>query len=513
MQQKEKPKNAVIYIRVSSKSQVDNFSLESQEKTSKEYCARMELSVLKTFIGAGESAKTLDRKIFQEMMRYCETHRKQISTVVVFRVDRFSRATADYLAMKSVLRKWGISLVSATEAFDNSPLGTFVETIAAAQGQMENEIRGEKTIIGMRTRALNGLWPGIASWGYINSKDKTIDKLILPHPDRASIVHLLMEKRATGKYSYKELSNMVNKLGHTTRHGLKMTKQLVAKIIKNPIYCGIITIPKLGVYNISGKHQAIVSVELFERANGLRRNNARRKLPRSRDNKDYPLRGIICGGCGGSLSGGPSKGKMGKIYQYYSCIKGDCEKRRSIKKDDLENDLTSFLVELTPNNDFFDGLIEAVKLAHKKEISYVMTSEKRIQNQILGLETKKEQLLDLKLSGGMSNKDFITHNEKFNSKIKDLEKELSESASPELGVENVVESGVEFLKNLPENWKELDVKDLRVLRELLFGENLIYNYPGIKTPKVCCIYNIKSEFLDEKNRFVTLRRVELRFQP
>ena len=52
---------AVIYCRVSSKEQVDNFSLPTQEAACRDYCSRNEWSVAEVFIERGESAKTADR--------------------------------------------------------------------------------------------------------------------------------------------------------------------------------------------------------------------------------------------------------------------------------------------------------------------------------------------------------------------------------------------------------------------------------------------------------------------
>ena len=85
--------------------------------------------------------------------------------------------------------------------------------------------------------------------------------------------------------------------------------------------------------------------------------------------------------------------------------------------------------------------------------------------------------------------------------------------SPELEIGNVVSSGVEFLKHLPENWKSMDVKDLRVLRTLLFPKNVSYYYPNIKTLEVACIYNLEPSFMGDKTRQVTLRGIEPRFNP
>src|SRR3989344_737860 len=377
----EKPKNDVLYVRVSSKEQILGFSLDNQEKTCREFSKRTGHEVLEIFREEGESAKTADRTKLQKLLRFCDVHKKQIDRVVVYKVDRFSRAVADYLALKAHLNRLGITLVSATESFENTPAGKLNETMLSAFAQFDNDVRSQRTFEGMQARAQKGLWPGIAPWGYVNTKDTTGNKIIAPHPEKAPLVKMLCEKRITGKYSFKELATMVNKAGQKSMHGLKMTKQLVSKIIKNPIYCGRVVIKKFDV-DTQGSHEQIVSVELFDEANSSRRGSAKRKLPRNRDSPDYPLRGIKCGGCGRNLSGCRTRSKTGRYYQYYGCPNGDCPKRTAIKKLDLETDFTKFLSELTPDNDYFDVLKEAIKLAHKQELYSVSTAEKKLNAKI-----------------------------------------------------------------------------------------------------------------------------------
>ncbi|TSC65313.1 MAG: Site-specific recombinase [Candidatus Doudnabacteria bacterium Gr01-1014_77] len=503
----EKPKNDIQYYRVSSNEQVLGFSLDNQEKFCREMSSKDGYNVFKTWREEGESAKTADRTQLQLMMRFCEQHKKQIARLVVYKVDRLSRNTADYLALKAFFNKLGIIVVSATEKLEDTPGGKFYETLLSAAAEFDNNVRSQRTIEGMKARLVKGLWSGIAPWGYKNVKDTLGNKLIAPDPERTDVVKMLFEQKATGKYSFKELANMANKLGHKSRHGMKMSKQLVAKIIKNPIYCGKIVVPKFGI-STQGSHRPIISEKLFEEANSENKGIEGRKLPRNKDSPDYPLRGIKCGGCGKSISGGKTKGKT-KYYQYYGCFNSACEKRHAIKKEDMEEDFTKFLLELTPNENFFEALKEAIRLAHGVELNSTKATERKLTAKITELKSEKEELLNLRIKGKISDEDFTPANEKYRFKISELEKEVASLSTPELEVDNVIDSSVEFLKHLPENWKTLDVKDLRVLRTLLFPKNLIYSYPTIKTLELCCIYNIKSEFLDEKNRFVTLQRIEL----
>ena len=66
---KERFPNAVIYTRVSTSEQENNFSLETQLEKCEKCAKNNELSIIKKFGGVSESAKTDDRKEFNEMLK------------------------------------------------------------------------------------------------------------------------------------------------------------------------------------------------------------------------------------------------------------------------------------------------------------------------------------------------------------------------------------------------------------------------------------------------------------
>jgi len=98
---------AVIYIRVSTADQVENFSLATQEAACLEYCKQRGLEADRVFREEGESAKSANRTRLNEMVKYCAANRKarNITTVVVYRVDRFARKMADHTALKAILKQ------------------------------------------------------------------------------------------------------------------------------------------------------------------------------------------------------------------------------------------------------------------------------------------------------------------------------------------------------------------------------------------------------------------------
>src|SRR5437867_292135 len=82
---------AVIYCRVSTDDQLDNFSIETQERACREFCGREGFMVSQAFQEA-RSAKTAERPRFQAMIAHCQKHRKEIAAVIVYAVSRFARS-------------------------------------------------------------------------------------------------------------------------------------------------------------------------------------------------------------------------------------------------------------------------------------------------------------------------------------------------------------------------------------------------------------------------------------
>ena len=164
-------KNAIIYTRVSSKEQVDEgHSLESQKRQCFDFAKKNNLSVLKHFEERGESAKTTDRPILKEMIQFIASHAGEINALLLYKVDRLSRDTGDYIALKRLFEKAGIAIMSISENFDDTPLGRVMETVASSFAQYDNEIRAERSKNGMVEAVRNGRWVWKAPIGYINTK-------------------------------------------------------------------------------------------------------------------------------------------------------------------------------------------------------------------------------------------------------------------------------------------------------------------------------------------------------
>lgn len=95
--------NCVLYLRVSSEEQVENYSLSNQEYTCTKEAERRGFTILETFREEGASAKTANRPELIKLLEYCRKHKNNIGSVMVYRIDRLARQTSDYLAIRRKL--------------------------------------------------------------------------------------------------------------------------------------------------------------------------------------------------------------------------------------------------------------------------------------------------------------------------------------------------------------------------------------------------------------------------
>jgi len=196
--------NAVIYCRVSTKEQTQNLSLPTQLRSCRDYCKREGFNVVREFTDAGESAKTIDRPEFQQLLEYCRLHKRDVQFVVFYNVTRFSRNSHDFAVIKLLLLRLGISIRSANEPLSDDPVGNLTGNILAAIAQFDNDEKARRTKVGMRAALELGRWPWKPPFGYLTGAANARGQLV-PDPERASLVRGAFDEYGTGRYSKKQV--------------------------------------------------------------------------------------------------------------------------------------------------------------------------------------------------------------------------------------------------------------------------------------------------------------------
>lgn len=305
-------KQAVVYLRVSTEEQVDNFSLETQERICKQEAERRGMNIVQIFKEEGRSAKTISgRPVLIELLEFCRKNKRNIGALIVYRLDRLSRQTGDFLAIRKRLAEYQIVLISASEPTGNSPTEKFVETMLASFAQMDNDVRSERTRNGLRARFLAGLTSGTPPLGYISEHG-----YMIKDPKTWDKVKAAWDLMGTGTKTLKEMAILMNEWGVRQKFGGKehiVRPQAIGRMFRNKYYIGILTSEKYPE-EVRGQHLAMVSEALFYRVQAfIDGRNTNIHVPiarRNKDNPEFPLRRIvICDKCGNPVTGGWSKGK------------------------------------------------------------------------------------------------------------------------------------------------------------------------------------------------------------
>lgn len=143
------------YARVSSKSQQDNSSLESQ----KQEFLKLGVPEKNIRVEVGSAADTIqDRPVFYHLIDHELT---QNDVLFVTKIDRCSRNTLEFLKLQERLHKRQIGFLSLDLPFSNDmAVNRLIATTLAAIATFENERRKERQKQGIEAAKKNGKYLG-----------------------------------------------------------------------------------------------------------------------------------------------------------------------------------------------------------------------------------------------------------------------------------------------------------------------------------------------------------------
>lgn len=472
---KQAKKKAVIYLRVSTEEQVDNYSLETQENICRKEAERRELEVVQIFRDEGRSAKTIaGRDALIEMLEFCRRYKKEIGAAIVYRLDRISRQTADYLAIRKKLAECDVTLISATEPTGNSPTEKFIETMLAGFAQMDNDVRSERSKNGMRARFMSGLSNGFVPLGYSSENGYPIKD-----PEKFDKVRKGWDLMLTGTKSLRELSVILAEDGLTGKRlggkNCPLRPQTLNKIFRNKFYAGKIISKKYGM-EVQGQHPPMVTEEQFYKVqailDGRNVNLASPLAKRNVDNPDFPLRRLVkCSKCGSSLTGGWCKGHS-KKYAFYFCshrCKGMNTKSATLDTAVIEK-LDS--VKLTANT---SGLFNAwLRRKYYERLSTLQKRRESADMELKKLYEFRQALIEKNIAGIYSDDVFKEQNDKVEGKIKTLQVTKNDDLIQKYNLEAITKFVQSKLGNITQTYLDSSLTEKRTLISSIYPSGLVW---------------------------------------
>ena len=479
-------KKAIIYLRVSTEEQVDNFSLDTQEGICRKEADKRGYEITEIFREEGRSAKSiLGHPILIGLLEYARKNKNKFQALFVYRLDRISRQTSDYLAIRKKLGECGVTIISATEPTGDSPTEKLVETILAGFAQLDNDIRSERAKNGLRARYKSGLISGKPPIGYKFEMGYAIKDI-----ETWDQVKSAWEIMASGKTSLSQIAKIMTDSGLREIHGkrpFRIRTQTASRIFRQKFYAGMLT-SKTYPDEIRGQHVPMITLDQFYKVQAIldgRRVNSMVLVRRTRENDDFPLRRIVkCGICNVGLTGGWSKGRNTK-YPYYRCA-GGCTK--SIKLKVLDDAVVDLLKHITPKEGAINLFISRMYKIYHERYSRLRTMKDRADTEIITLQETRRQLVEKNLSGIYSDDIFREQNSIIEDKMTKAQIVKEDTLIDNYNIDKVTGFMRTMLADLGETYKRSTLNQAKVLLGSIFPSGMAWNYNGTLNHTLSPIY-------------------------
>jgi site-specific DNA recombinase len=227
-----------VYTRKSSEEGLEQEfnSLDAQREACEAYIASQKpegwLLVPDRYDDGGISGATLERPALQRLLADIEAGR--VDVVVVYKIDRLSRALMDFAKLVEVFDRNNVTFVSVTQSFNTTTsMGRLTLNILLSFAQFEREVIGERIRDKFAASRKKGIWMGgWAPLGY-DIKER---KLLINDAEATSVRKLFQRFLRVG--SMTKLVVALRSEGMTTKGGKLIDKGYIYRILNNRVYLG-----------------------------------------------------------------------------------------------------------------------------------------------------------------------------------------------------------------------------------------------------------------------------------
>jgi site-specific DNA recombinase len=269
------------------------------------------------FDDGGFSGGTMERPGLKELMELVRANK--VDVIVVYKVDRLTRALNDFAKMVDQFDEAGVSFVSVTQQFNTTTsMGRLTLNVLLSFAQFEREVTAERIRDKIAASKKKGMWMGGPSpLGY-----DVVEKKLIVNEDEVRTVNRIFDL-------YLELGNVravklaVDREGILTKRrryasgrvagGKPITRGNLYQMLSNPIYNGE-TPHKGAVY--PGQHQAIIDPQTWSAAQAQLRDNAVARKSGTNVKSFSLIAGLMYDDTGDQLTPTHSS-KNGKRLRYY----------------------------------------------------------------------------------------------------------------------------------------------------------------------------------------------------
>jgi site-specific DNA recombinase len=316
---------AAAYIRYSSKMQEDSLSLEAQERIIRQRAEQDGNRIVEVFADKKESAY---RKKYRPALIRAQEGAKQgkFNILYVHKVDRLARRLEWTIDLVNTFEEYGVKIKFVNQDFDRkTPDGKFQFNLTGMMAEHYSDNLSQETKKGKYQLTLQGYHNGMFPWGYEKAIDENNWRVGKPIPKLVPVIQDLFSRYAAGIYSDQQMADWLNHQGFRRSDKRLFTRDNLRDILQNMYYAGKIRYrgAKLSAIGknyramegeiYEGKHEAIISMSLFNRCQAVRAERRHKAPTRQKTRHVYYVNGIIdCVHCGRSM-----RAQSSRSHRYY----------------------------------------------------------------------------------------------------------------------------------------------------------------------------------------------------
>jgi site-specific DNA recombinase len=164
----------------------------------------------------GLSGASLDRPALQRLLADIRT--RNIDIVVVYKVDRLTRALGDFAKLVEVFDEHSVSFVSVTQSFNTtSSMGRLTLNMLLSFAQFEREVIGERVRDKVAASKKKGIWVG----GSVPLGYASVNRKLVIVPEDAEKVRTLFRR-------YLEIGSITALAQDLERQGIRTRRQVLS---------------------------------------------------------------------------------------------------------------------------------------------------------------------------------------------------------------------------------------------------------------------------------------------
>ena len=350
-------KRCAVYTRKSSDEGLEQGfnSLDAQREACEAYVLSQTgegwICLTDPYDDGGYSGGSMDRPGLQKLLTDIRAGR--IDVVVVYKIDRLTRALADFARIVETFDAHEVSFVSVTQAFNTTTsMGRLTLNVLLSFAQFEREVTGERIRDKIAASKAKGMWMGgLAPLGYdlpvgvrralvINVNEaETVRHLFRRYLQLGSVYKLIDELDQRGVRSKQRVTAKGQALG-----GTPFSRGAMFHLLQNRVYVGDIVHKG---ERFDGQHEAIVDPAQFDQVQAMLAVHRRTRTTRQRTTS--PLLGKLFDAAGRRMSPTYSRGARGGVYRYYVSSSTAGKRLDRVAARTIEALLLSRLTRLLPD--------------------------------------------------------------------------------------------------------------------------------------------------------------------